>query len=220
VRDLGDLTIEKADNTSFVLRDSNGRLIEPDEGLREWEFTGEEHPSLPWQMNSATLLMCCLDIREGQVLLTPKPPDIEAESLAQYALNSGIGISMFYIDYTGTAKEAVAVETPYPTANRNHTLSRIARESKYASQLTDLQRFARSFVPCIATTVSIKEKTPCMDKPDYWQKRVGYLFFDVQWTQYDSTLRPPYKIWTRKTGWIDFDKEDFAKWRDAPVKLE
>jgi hypothetical protein len=127
---------------------------------------------------------------------------------------------MLYLNYTGVAREAVAVETPYPTANRNHALSRIAHESRYASQPTDLQRFARSFVSCIAETVSSRKGSPSMNKPGYWQKRVGYLFFDVQWDRYEGTLRPPYNIWTRETGWIAFGEEHFAEWRDAPVELE
>jgi hypothetical protein len=171
-------------------------------------------------MNSITLLMCGLDIRSGEVVLVPRAPETGTELLAQYASNSGFGVSMFYVDYTGAAREAVAVETPYPTVNRNHALSVIALESRYASQTTDLQRFAQSFVSCIAETVSNRKETPCLDKPGYWQKRVGYLFFDVQWNQYEVALRPPYKIWTREAGWTALNEEDFAKWRDASVRVE
>jgi len=56
-----------------------------------------------------------------------------------------------------------------------------------------------------------------MNNPGYWQKRVGHFYFDVQWEQYDTTLHPPYKIWTSGEGWRDLDEEDFSKWRDAPV---
>lgn len=220
VRELGDLSFDKADDSSFVLRDNSGNSIGPDGPLSEWERSGEEHPSLRWQMNSITLLMCGLDIRSGEVVLVPRAPETGTELLAQYASNSGFGVSMFYVDYTGAAREAVAVETPYPTVNRNHALSVIALESRYASQTTDLQRFAQSFVSCIAETVSNRKETPCLDKPGYWQKRVGYLFFDVQWNQYEVALRPPYKIWTREAGWTALNEEDFAKWRDASVRVE
>lgn len=127
---------------------------------------------------------------------------------------------MFYVDYTGVTGEAVAVETPYPTANRNHALSAIALASRYTSQPTDIQRFAQSFMPCIAESVSTRKDTPCLDKPSYWQKRVGYLFFDVQWDQYEAALRPPYKIWTSEAGWTAIYEEDFVRWRDASVRIE
>ena len=221
VRELGDLTFDNATNDdAFVLRDNNGNRVGPDKSLRAWEREGAEHPNLSWQMNSVALLMCCLDIRNGEAILIPTTPDDPKKPLAQYAKNSGIGISMFYVHYTGAAREAVAVETPYPTANRNHALAVVAHESRHASQLTDLQMFAQSFITCIAETVSSRKQTPSMDEPSYWQKRVGHLYFDVQWSQYDMALRPPYKVWTKKMGWISFDETDFTKWRDAPVQID
>lgn len=220
VRELGDLSFDMNDDASFVLRDSDGNSIGPDAPLSEWERSGEEHPSLHWQMNSIALLMCGLDIRDGQVVLVPRAPNAGAELLARYASNSGLGVSMFYADYTGVAGEAVAVQTPYPTANRNHALSAIALESRYTSQPTDLQRFAQSFMSCIAEIVSTRKETPCLDKTSYWQKRVGYLFFDVQWDKYEAALCPPYKIWTSEVGWTAIDEEDFVKWRDASVRIK
>lgn len=220
VRELGYLSFDMDDHASFVLRDSDGNSIGPDEHLSEWEKSGEEHPSLRWQMNSIVLLMSGLDIRNGKVVLVPRTPNAGTELLARYASNSGLGVSMFYVDYTGVAGEAVAVETPYPTANRNHALSAIALESRYTSQPTDLQRFAQSFMSCIAESVSTRKDTPCLDKPSYWQKRVGYLFFDVQWDQYEAALRPPYKIWTNEAGWTAIYEEDFVRWRDASVRIE
>ena len=220
VRELGELTFDNDSDDTIILRNSTGSCVGPDEILKAWEREGAEHPNLSWQMNSVALLMCCLDIRNGEILLTPKAPDGRKESLARYAHNSGIGVNMFYVDYIGATREAVTVQTPYPTANRNHRLAVIGYESRYATQPTDLQRFAQSFVPCIAETVSSRKKTPSLDKPSYWQKRVGHLYFDVQWDQYNTALRPPYKLWTKETGWISFDEADFAKWRDAPVHIE
>lgn len=220
VRELGEMSFDEDDDSAFVLRDGDGNSIGPDAPLSEWERAGEDHPSLRWQMNSIVLLMCGLDVRNGQVVLVPRAPNAGAELLARYASSSMLGVSMFYVDYTGVAGEAVALQTPYPTANRNHALSVIAFESRYTSQPTDLQRFAQSFVSCIAETVSTRKQTPSLGKPNYWQKRVGYLFFDVQWDQYDSALRPPYKIWTSEDGWTAIDEEDFVKWRDASAKID
>lgn len=220
VRELGELTLKKVDDSSFVLRDSKGNSVGPDTSLSEWEREGEDHPTLGWQMNSIVLLMCGLDIRNSGVVLLPRAPNAGSERLARYASNSRIGVSMFYADYTGVAGEAIAVQTPCPTANRNHALSLVALESRYNAHPTELQRFARSFVSCIAETVSARKDTPSLEKPGYWQKRVGHLFYDVQWDQHDAALRPPYRIWTNEAGWSAIDKEDFTRWRDAPVSLE
>ncbi|MDY0175902.1 MAG: ATP-binding protein [Lentisphaeria bacterium] len=220
VRELGELSFDEDDDSSFVLRDSDGNSIGPDAALSEWERAGKDHPSLRWQMNSIALLMCGLDIRNGQVVLVPRAPKAGTELLARYASSSILGVNMFYVDYTGDAGDAVAVQTPYPTANRNHALSVMALKSRYTSQPTDLERFAQSFMPCISETVSTRKQTPSLDNPNYWQKRVGYLFFDVQWNQYDSALRPPYKIWTSKDGWTNIDEKDFVKWRDVPAIVD
>ena len=220
VRELGDLSIDRGNDGTFFLRDGNGDRVGPDHNLAAWESEGQEHPNLPWQMNSIVLLMSCLNIRDGDVVLTPIAPADRKEPLAQYSHNSGFGISMFYLHYAGAASEAVAVQTPFPTANRNHGLAVVSHESRYAAEPTDLQTFARSFVPCIAETVSSREQTPSMDEPNYWQKRVGHLYFSVQWDQYDADLRPPYRAWTKEKGWFSLDESEFARWRDAPVRID
>lgn len=220
VRELGDLSFAEDDNSSLLLRDRDENLIGPDAPVSEWESTGESHPSLHWRMNSIVLLMCGLDIQNEQAVLVPRAPNAGAKLLSSYIHSSIAGVSTLYVDYTGSAGDAIAVQTPFPTANRNHALSVVAIESKYTSQLTDLQVFAKSFVPCISETVSSKKKTPSLEALGYWQKRIGHLFFDVQWNQYDPALRPPYKIWTSKHGWTTIDEKDFSKWRDAPVKVD
>jgi hypothetical protein len=220
VRELGDLSFEEDDNSPFLLRDRDGNLIGPDAPVSEWESTGATTPSLHWKMNLIVLLMCSLDIQNGQVVLTPRSPNAGAKHLSSYVHSSIRMVNMLYTDYTGIAGEAIAVQTPFPTANRNHALSLVAIESKYTSQPTDLQMFAESFVSCIAETVSTRKNTPSLETPGYWQKRIGHLFFDVQWNQYDSALRPPYKIWTSNNGWTAIDEKDFRKWRDAPVKAD
>jgi hypothetical protein len=220
IRELGEMSFHRKDRDLFVLRDDDENSIGLSPSLYEWEKSGEEHPSLDWQMNSIALLMSGLDIRNGGVLLTPRAPDAKTEAIANYAYSSRAGISMFYVDYTGAAREAIAVETPYPTANRNHPLSRLAIQSKYTSQPTDLQRFASSFINCIAETVSSRNETPSLSAPCYWQKRVGYLFSDVSWNRYAADLQPPYSIWTNDSGWTVIDEECFERWRTAPVRID
>jgi hypothetical protein len=129
-----------------------------------------------------------------------------------------MGVNMFLLDYVGDASDATAVQTPFPTANRNHGLAEISHQSRYASELTDLQAFARAFIPCIAESLSTRKQTPSLDEPSRWQKYTGHLYFSVQWDQYDAALRPPYKMWTEDKGCFSFGEEDFARWRDSPVQ--
>ena len=116
----------------------------------------------------------------GEVILTPSPPSHPGTPLEQYAKDySDMGVRVFLLDYVDAASDAIAVQTPFPTANRNHGLARISHQSRYASELTDLQTFARAFVPCIAESLSTWKQTPSLDEPGYWQKRVGHLYFSA-----------------------------------------
>ncbi len=214
VREIGELSMSSSEN-GFVLCDSRGRRVGPDSALVAWEQQGEERPHLAWCMNSITLLLSCLVVRDGRVVITPLPPTRSDSSLAQYAYTSSIGVSMFLIGYVGNASDLLSVKTAYPTANRNHPLAKLALQSRDASVSSDLEDFARSFVECISKTLSTKDKTPSFEKPGYWQKRVGHLFFSVRWDQYDKSLAPPYKLWSEEKGFFTFGKDDFEKWRDS-----
>jgi hypothetical protein len=217
VRELGELSMCQFGDGAFVLQDHDGASIGPDEHLDAWEKQVEERPNLAWSMNSIALLMSCLNVRDEQVVLTPSPSSDSGTPLAQYA---GVGVGMFLLDYVGAASDAIAVQTPFPTANRNHGLAKISHQSQYASELTDLQTFARAFVPCIAKSLSTRKETPSLNKPGYWQKRVGYDYFSVQWDKYNVALRPPYKVWTKDKGWFSFEEKDFEQWRNSPAKFD
>lgn len=219
VRELGELSMSASDN-GFVLSDSQGRRVSPDSALATWEQQGEERPHLAWRMNSITLLMSCLDVRDGKVVLSPFPHTRSDVSLAQYAYVAPIGVSMFLIDYVGNASDVLSTQTPYPTANRNHPLAKLAQQTRDASVSTDLETFARAFVQCISESLSSKIKTPSLDEPGYWHKRVGHLFFSVRWDQYDKSLAPPYKLWSERRGIFSFDKADFEKWRDSSESMD
>jgi hypothetical protein len=218
-RELGSMSMSASEN-GFVLSDSQGQIVGPDSALSRWEQQGEERPHLAWRMNSITLLMSCLDVRDGRVVITPLPPTRSDAPLAPFAYIASIGVSMFLIDYVGNAGDLLSAQTPYPTANRNHPLAKLAQQSRDASVSSDLEDFARSFVQCISETLSTKNETPSLDKPGYWHKRVGHLFFSVRWDQYDKSLAPPYKLWSKEGGFFSFGTDDFAQWRDSSESLD
>jgi hypothetical protein len=218
VRELGELSMSAGDN-GFVLSDLQGRKVSPDTALATWEQQGEESPHLAWRMNSITLLMSCLDVRDSKVVLSPSPQTRSDVHLAQYAHVPTIGVSMFLIDYVGNASDVLSTKTPYPTVNRNHPLARLAQQTRDASVSTDLETFARAFVQCISASLSTRDQTTSLDEPGYWHKRVGHLYFSVRWDQYDQSLAPPYKLWSEEKGFFTFDKVDFERWRDTSENM-
>lgn len=213
IRELGELSICQGDS-SVILSDKRGRRVEPDSALKIWEQQGEEHTSLAWAMNSIVLLMSCLDVRDDRVILLPSS---YACSISPLALYAG---AVLFMEYGNNASDALSVQAAHPTANRSHPLVKRAHQSRYASAKTDLQTFASGFVSCISQSLSTKEQTPSLDKPGYWQKRVGHLYFSVHWEQYDASLKPPYKLWSKDKGWFLFEEADFARWRDVPTHFD
>jgi len=221
VRELGEMSMCHTGDTSFVLQNHQGWTVGPTSDLSAWEKQGEEHPSLGWNMNSIVLIMCCIDVRDGKVILSALPPLSPSIPLAQYVKKSRMrGTEMFLLNYVGNASNLLSVQTAFPTANRNHSLTVAYHESRYASNPSDLQCFARSFVPCISGLLSRRKQTPSLDEPGYLQKRVGHLFFSVRWDQYDTSLRPPYRLWMVDKGYFSLDEDDFARWRNSPAQLE
>ncbi|HET7833973.1 MAG TPA: hypothetical protein VFK88_13505, partial [Gallionella sp.] len=219
IRELGELSISASEN-GFVLSDSRGRRVSPDSALTTWEQQGKERPHLAWRMNSITLLTSCLDVRDGRVVITPLPPSRSDVFLAPFAYVTSMRVSMFLIDYSGNAGYLLSAQTPYPTANRNHPLAKLTQQSRDASVTSDLEDFARAFVQCISETLSTKSETPSFDKPGYWHKRVGHLFFSVRWDQYDKSLAPPYRLWSKERRFFSFGENDFVRWRDSSESLD
>lgn len=218
--DLRELFLHSNDESGFVLRDSYGFNIRPNMKLGKWESQGNERPNFSWHMNSTVLLMSNIEIHNSQVTLFLRPPSQSIIPLSQHANFSHVGINMFFVDYTGNASDALTLETPYPTANRSHPLVKVNTNAKYLSEKNDLQEFAAAFLPCISETLSSKEKTPSLEEPGYWQKRVAHLYFSVQWDRYDQSLKPPYKVWSMERGWYNFTETDLGKWRDSPAQIK
>jgi len=219
IRELGELFIYQSAENIFSLQDREGWEVGPNEGLDSWEREGNEHPHLRWAMNTSVLLMSSLDVKDGKITLNISPPT-KRQPLAAYAKSEVFGISRFFIDYVGNAADAVAVQTPFPTANRSHPLAQLSHQSRYAHAPTDLQSFAMSFVSCISAALSTREESVSLDKPGYWQKRIGHLFYSVQWEQVDDSLKPPYRLWTEEKGWFLFKEEDFVCWRDSDTCVD
>lgn len=221
VRELGELMMCDDEEEVFALRNRQGASVGPHPSLKDWETKGEQHPSLTWRMRSSVLLMSALDVRDDQVVVSPTVQPDPGLPLGEYKRRGDhVGVTAFFLNYVGSATNAIAVETPFPTANRNHPLVALAQQSANVNEPTDLQRFALGFVPCISESVSSKKGTPSLDSVSYWQKRVGHLYFAVQWGQYDQSLKPPYQIWTSAKGWFSFGEADFVRWRDADVRMD
>jgi hypothetical protein len=213
IRELGELSIVAFGENSFELRDTNGCRVAPSPSMEEWEKLGEEGPHLHWHMNIAVLLMCSVQVRQNGTVLMPTHPTEPEDVLAQYVRRGPANmIDMVFLNYDGVAnKGALAIEMPFPSANRQHPLAKVCHDSRYLREKSDIQDFATSFVPCVAQTVSSSGRRLSLE---YWQKRVAHQYFTIDWKRYSNDLKAPYKIWTSKRGWTEIGEGDLVRWRD------
>jgi hypothetical protein len=219
IRELGELSIFVYDEKSFELRNADGCRIALSPILEDWEKQGVDRPYLRWHMNITTLLMCSAQVVNNGPVLMPAPPTRPEEVLSQWYKRSSMGpIEMLFLDYIGSATDALSIQMPYPTANRRHPLAKVWYDSKYLHEKSDIQEFATSFVPCVAYAVSSSKNSPSLDQPGYWQKRVAHQYFAMDWKRYSDDLKPPYKIWTSQKGWTQIGENELAFWRDAKTK--
>lgn len=210
--DLGQLSFVPSKKDSFGLIDSNGYRVEPPHSLKECDVN---HCDSHWSMNMVTLLMCSVDVFDDNVTLFPNAPQNPEDVLSQYIDSSDMGANMFYLNYSGTAAKALAIETPYPSANSKHPLSVLKRNSRYKSEESDLEIFASGFVPCVSKLLSPWRKDKPHESSGRWQKIIAHRYFEVDWSKYDDSFKPPYKIWTSEKGWTEITENDLVNWRDS-----
>lgn len=217
ISELGKLYL-KADSQGVQLMTHDGKIVTPIKALEDWEKEGNERTSMSWRMKVLALLMSSATVENGAVTLMPTYPNNASDVLSSYTLTSMLGVTGMLLPFVGEASKALTLQTHFPIANRNHSLSKIYIESKYLKTKTDIQKFAEGFVPGIAGSVSLKDEVPSIDKPDYWHKRIAHRYFSVNWSKYRDDMKPPYRIWLQDKGWSQIDEDDFKRWKDIPLK--
>lgn len=211
VSELGKLSL-KADNKSLQLITENQSKIGPEKSFEEWSIT-EDKTQLGWRMNSLVVLMSSAIIESGSIYLVPRYPINQNDVLSEYIISSPIGVSAFLMPFLDEASNAVTVQTHFPLLNRLHPLSSVFLDSNLLARKSDIQEFASNFLPFIAQSVSLRDNDVCIEKPGRWHKHVAHLYFDVTWSNYDVSLKPPYKIWLQDKGWQTIDENHFAHWK-------
>ncbi len=201
---------------SFELVDDEGRAVGPAPELRSWEATGTKHEALRYSMNMIVALASQVDASEGAVTLRPAHPDGSDDTLATRVHTSHFGpVHRFDLPFIGTVADAITVEAPFQIANLRHPLVRLANESRFLSELSSIQEYARTVSSCLPW-LACGGSARAVGAVSRGQKMCAYLYDAIDWRRYDTSLRPPYKYWTRG-GWKAIGEEEFDSWRVAPL---
>jgi hypothetical protein len=216
---LGATAIKQEGKTeTFQLISSDGKRLGSYDGLSQW-LVKQYEDNLHWDLNSLVACMSTVIIKDGQALLDIRHPLEPETSPRLRVLSEVLSDSVYALPYGDGASQffSVHMAAPLRTANRNHPLVNEALSVRYLEQKSELQEFAAAAVLCLSAPETAAILTGANPKIGRWQRRVGYLYENVDWQSVAAEMRPPYKIRTTDGDSIEAAAEDFVRWANAEV---
>jgi len=219
IPDLGRMRLRHSGQQDFKIFTVDGRIGIPD-GLKTWEDNGyeseEARPMLESWIVNTLILNCELDVDGDDLILSASAdkgtPECPEDRTARHSLD---GI-LWIIPFNGIISSVISATTPGKSANASHPLVRYYLSARLSEQPTEIEEFASSFVSLIADEVFNADEVGFLIKITRWHKRAAYLYFAVPWERYDTSLKPPYTVWT-PFGIKEIDETVLSLWRDADV---
>jgi hypothetical protein len=202
----------------FQLVCSDGKRISAYDGLKQWADK-QYKDSIDWDLRTLVTSMSTVIIRDGQALLELRPPTESDSTPWQNVLSEEFSENVYVLPYGGDASQFLSVHMPVSlrTINSNHPLAREAISIRYLEQKSELQQFTDSAVRCLSAPETAEILSGANPKIGRWQRRVGYLYEDVDWQSVMIEMRPPYRIRRNNGDSLEATAEDFVRWANAEV---
>jgi histidine kinase/DNA gyrase B/HSP90-like ATPase/HD domain-containing protein len=122
------------------------------------------------------------------------------------------------LEYLGSSKELLSLQSEFQTVNRYHPLVEFARtyENVDYRNRTELQRYCASVLRVLSNNDNLTSlaKGEVTKGRDY--RRLGTIFQSIDWSRQNKVFAPPYKVWTRDSGIIEITPEELNRWADFP----
>lgn len=216
ISSLGRLKVVEVDEQSALTTEA-GATLGAHQGLLAWASEEDrQNQSIPC-ITETVVGMCTVVVGGGSLPLQVREPDNPDVSPSEFQLSVGPFLGTRLLPYAGQLSDFLSVELPLHTANRAHPLCKLAHESKYREQRSEIEQFAHAAVRCL----SHPEIMPHATKPGASivdsLRHLGHLYQSVDWTSVASELAPPYKIWLEE-GPAEITAGDFERW--AEIKPE
>jgi hypothetical protein len=126
---------------------------------------------------------------------------------------------VYALPYSGEVAQFLSVHM-LPTlrnVNRSNPLVLEALSVRYLEQKSELQEFADTAVRCLSASETAEILSGANTKIGRWQRRVGYLYENVDWQSVVPEMRPPYEIRMTNGATIEATAEDFLRWANAEI---
>lgn len=219
ITDLGRMRLRNLDQREYEISTASGKIGVPNE-LKTWEESsdksGEARPVLEGWICQTLALCCELDV-DGEDLIISASTDYGTnESPEDRTTIHSLGGPSWIIPFRGIISSVISAKTPRKSANASHPLVRSYLSARLSEKPTEIEEFARTFVSLISEEALEADEAEFLIKITRWHKRAACLYFAVPWERYDTTLKPPYSLWT-PFGIKEIDEAVLKSWRDADV---
>jgi hypothetical protein len=118
------------------------------------------------------------------------------------------------IEYVGEANELLSVQSEFRSVNRNHPVVKYVQQ--YQDQpyrdRTDFQHYCASVIWMLSDDTNLTALAAANIEKGRQYRRLGTIFSSIDWSRQDSSLAPPYRVWTTDGGVVEITKEDLIRW--------
>ena len=203
---------EKNKQRGFELP-GRGRIGFPEFLSEWWSDRSADH-----DLVQLVLRFCHVDVKENAVRFSIE----QNQSAGSSNRERGISEEFEYLPllrYVGNASNLLSVQAPIESVNRQHPIVR------YVQGVQDVKRRDRSdfekYCVSVMWLLSNEESLSALGQDSVEKgrpyKRVGTIFRAIDWSQHDSDLAPPYKVWT-EAGVVEITEHELSRWADFPSR--
>lgn len=208
ISDLSGFKVTK-ENDQITITTLEGKLVKFPKEVLKW---GKD---LGVYLYDIINVMCSIDLDEkNDPIFKPREPQFPEKIIFSRYIKFSDYECVSLVHYEGRSSDLFSIENPYSTVNINHPLAKLAYQSKYEENLSDLETFAHRIVislcnPQLIENIMNKDE----DLYSYFQY-TGYLFEKLIEDGIDKKYQPPYKIWTRDRGFFELTANEILGWKN------
>lgn len=117
------------------------------------------------------------------------------------------------IKFDKSCKQYFSIYSENPVINFQHPLFNLANESKYKTEKNDIEKFAWRI--CLNIPSSLKSDDNGFNIASKgFLKRLGHLYFSIDWAKYSPDLKPPYLVKLSNGKDFSITEEILKSWMD------
>ena len=201
---------EKNKRRGFEL--PNRRRIGFPEFLSEWcekEYADEHLVQL-------VLRFCHVDVKENVVCFSIERSQSAGSSNRERGISGGFEY-LPLLRYVGNASDLLSVQAPIESVNRQHPIVRYIQgvQNVKRRDRSDFEEYCASVMWLLSNEESLSALGKSSIEKGIYYKRLGTIFRAIDWSQHDSDLAPPYKVWT-EAGVVEITERELLRWADFP----